>query len=61
MATAQYDAAQGAPKQSVTVVVGSAITGAVRVTVDTSKSKRDCLLELDMIKQRIVQGNWPPV
>lgn len=61
MATAQYDAAQGAPKQAVTVVVGSAITGAVRVTVDTTKSKRDCLLELDMIKQRIVQGNWPPV
>lgn len=61
MATAQYDAAQGAHKQDVTVIVGSAISGAVRVTVDTTKSKYDCLLELEMIQNRIIQGNWPPV
>lgn len=61
MATAQYDAAQGAHKQDVTVIVGSAISGAVRVTVDTTKSKRDALLALDEIYARIVQGNWPPV
>lgn len=61
MATAQYDAAQGAHKQDVTVIVGSAISGAVRVTVDTSKPKIDALKALEEIRARVIQGNWPPV
>ena len=61
MATAQYDAAQGAHKQDVTLVVGGAITGAVRITVDTSKPKRDVLFALEAIKQRVIEGKWPAI
>lgn len=61
MATAQYDAAQGAPKQAVTLVVGGAITGAVRITVDTTKSKLDVLRALESIRQRVVEGKWPAI
>jgi hypothetical protein len=61
MATAQYDAPQGAHKQDVTVIVGSAISGAVRVTVDSTKSKLEILKALEEIEARIVQAAWPPV
>lgn len=61
MATEQYDAAQGAHKQDVVPTVGGAITGIVRVTIDTSKPKRDALLALEAIISVIIQGKWPPV
>lgn len=61
MATEQYDATQGAHKQDVTLSVGGAITGAARVTLDTSKPKRDVLFALEAIIQRVIEGKWPPV
>lgn len=62
MATEQYDAPQGADKTKVTLSVGGSIsTSLVRVTVDTSKTKREVLLALEAIEQKIVEGKWPPV
>lgn len=62
MATAQYDINQGQDKTKVAVIVGGAITGIVRLTVDTSKSKSEVIKAIDLVLQRIQQGgNWPPV
>lgn len=61
MATEQYDAAQGAHKQDVVLSVGGAISGLVRVTADSSKTKREVLLALEAIEQKIIEGKWPPV
>lgn len=62
MATEQYDAPQGADKTKVTLSVGGSIsTSLVRVTVDTSKTKREVLLAIEAIEQKIIEGKWPPV
>lgn len=62
MATEQYDAPQGADKTKVTLSVGGSIsTSIARLTVDTSKTKREVLLALEAIEQKIVEGKWPPV
>lgn len=62
MATAQYDINQGQDKTKVAVIVGGAISGIVRLTVDTSKPKSEVIKALDLVMQRIAQGgNWPPV
>lgn len=61
MATEQYDAPQGADKTKVVLTVGGAITGLVRVVVDTSKSKFDVLRAIEAIEQKIIEGKWPPV
>jgi hypothetical protein len=61
MATEQYDAPQGADKTKVVLSVGGGISGLVRITVDTSKSKFDVLRAIEAIEQKIVEGKWPPV
>ena len=62
MATAQYDINQGQHKQDVAVVLGGAISGIARVTVDTSKPKSEAIKALEYIINTIQQGKaWPPV
>ncbi|HEX7639827.1 MAG TPA: hypothetical protein VF457_15630 [Burkholderiaceae bacterium] len=64
MAQAQFDAPLGADKTKVTLTNGSSIgTSAVRVTIDPSiaKTKREALLALEAIVQRIIQGTWPAI
>lgn len=63
MAQRQYDITQGQPKESLTEGSGSSIsTSAVRVTLDDSNcpSKFEAARCLDVIKQRILEDNWPP-
>lgn len=62
MATAQYDIAQGQDRTKTTVIIGGAITGIARVTVDSSKPKSEVIKALDLIMQTIAQAKaWPPL
>lgn len=62
MATRLYGLSRGETEFSVTEGVGAATTDGVEVTVDlaVSLTKNEVLLGLDMIKNHILKGNWPP-
>lgn len=65
MATRRYGLSTGETEFQVTEAVGSATASdTMEFTVDfdaTAKpSKNDVLLALDMIKNHILKGNWPP-
>lgn len=63
MTTRYYGVALGAQKAS-DVTEGSSTTSKptelVVVTSTTGYDKHEVLLQLDAIKQRILQDNWPP-
>lgn len=63
MATRLYGLSRGETEFEVTEGVGSAVSAdGVELTVDlaVSLTKNEVLLALDMFKNHIVKGNWPP-
>ena len=63
MATIRYQLAMGGKESAITTSTPSAfVDNVVRVDIDfTSAMTRQNALEvLDEIKQRIIEGNWPP-
>lgn len=63
MATRLYGLSRGETEFEVTEGVGSAVAAdGVELTVDlaVSLTKNEVLLALDMFKNHIVKGNWPP-
>lgn len=61
MALLQFDCKKGGGKHDVAVSAGSAISGIVRVTADTSSYKRDAILALTAIRQAVIQLPWQGV
>lgn len=63
MATRLYGLSRGETEFEVTEGVGSAVAAdSVEVTIDLAVSleKHEVLKALDMIKNHITKGNWPP-
>lgn len=58
MALLQFDCKRGGSKTDVVQSAGSAISGIVRATVDTSTFKRDAIFALSAIRQAIIQTPW---
>lgn len=63
MATRLYGLSRGETEFSVTEDVGSAVAADdVELTVDlaANMTKNEVLMALDMLKNHIVKGPWPP-
>lgn len=65
MATRRYGLSAGETEFQVTEAVGSAtVSDSIEVTVDfdasARPSKNDVLQALEMIRNHIIKGNWPP-
>ena len=63
MATRIYKISRGETEFQVAEDVGSAtVSDNIELTVDLAVSleKNEVLLALDMLKNHIVKGNWPP-
>ena len=65
MATRRYGLSKGETEFQVTEAVGSATSSdSIELTVDfdaaAKPDKKDVLQALDMLKNYILKGNWPP-
>lgn len=63
MATRIYGISRGETEFNITEGVGAAVAAdGIELTVDlaVSLTKSEVLLALDMIKDHILKGNWPP-
>lgn len=58
MALLQFDCKKGGSKTDVAQSAGSAITGCVRVTADTTFSKKSALLAIEACRQALIQTSW---
>ena len=63
MATRRYGISRGETEFNITEAVGAATAAdGIELTVDLAVSleKSEVLIALDMIKNHIIKGNWPP-
>lgn len=61
MATTRFDSSRGTPHgEIVQTTPASAISGEVRLIIDDGLSQDEVIIEIEKLKSRFLESDWPP-